>query len=140
VPAVVTFSTGVALFFIADDAPKGNYTELKKHGSMPEISATASFRKGAINLNTWLLFVQYAASFGVELTMNNAAALYFKEEFGQSTESAAAIASLFGWMNLFARGVGGFTSDKLNSKLGMRKNSGSNLFHCLRGSIGFDFC
>merc|ERR1712087_586211 len=30
------------------------------------------------------------------------------------------IASIFGWMNLFARGVGGFISDKLNSKMGMR--------------------
>merc|ERR1712174_35164 len=52
--------------------------------------------------------------------MNNASATYFREEFGQSTESAAAIASIFGWMNLFARGLGGFTSDKFNSKMGMR--------------------
>ena len=52
--------------------------------------------------------------------MNNAAALYFKDEFGQSTESAAAIASIFGWMNLFARGAGGYASDKFNAKMGMR--------------------
>ena len=52
--------------------------------------------------------------------MNNAAASYFKEEFGLTTESAAAIASIFGWMNLFARGLGGFTSDKMNSRMGMR--------------------
>ncbi len=52
--------------------------------------------------------------------MNNAAASYFRREFLLSTESAAAIASIFGWMNLFARGLGGFTSDKFNSKMGMR--------------------
>ena len=52
--------------------------------------------------------------------MNNVAALYFKEEFEQSTESAAAIASIFGWMNLFARGVGGFMSDRANAKMGMK--------------------
>jgi NNP family nitrate/nitrite transporter-like MFS transporter len=40
--------------------------------------------------------------------------------FGQSTESAAAIASIFGWMNLFARGLGGVFSDALNEILGMR--------------------
>lgn len=51
---------------------------------------------------------------------NNAAASYFRGKFELSTESAAAIASIFGWMNLFARGVGGFVSDKLNSKMGMR--------------------
>jgi NNP family nitrate/nitrite transporter-like MFS transporter len=120
VPAVVGIATGITVYFISDDAPTGNYSELKKHGAMPEISAASSFRSGALNLNTWILFIQYATCFGVELTMNNAAALYFKEEFGQSTESAAAIASIFGWMNLFARGLGGFLSDKLNARYGMR--------------------
>merc|ERR1712100_300514 len=92
----------------------------KKHGAMAEVSAAASFRDGALNLNTWFLFIQYACCFGVELTMNNAAALYFREQFELTTESAAAIASIFGWMNLFARGVGGFVSDKANAKMGMR--------------------
>jgi NNP family nitrate/nitrite transporter-like MFS transporter len=120
VPAVFAFAFGITLYYISDDAPKGNYTELKKHGAMPEISAAASFRSGAINFNTWVLFIQYACCFGVELTMNNAAALYFKDEFNQSTESAAAIASIFGWMNLFARGLGGWASDLGNAKMGMR--------------------
>ena len=52
--------------------------------------------------------------------MNNAAALYFVDQFDQTTESAAAIASIFGWMNLFARGAGGYVSDTMNSKCGMR--------------------
>merc|ERR1712125_109378 len=108
VPAVFAAASGIAIYFIADDSPKGNYNELKKRGQMSEVSAAASFRDGAANINTWLLFIQYACCFGVELTMNNAAALYFREEFKQSTESAAAIASIFGWMNLFARGLGGF--------------------------------
>ena len=120
VPSVVAFASGIAIVMISDDAPKGNYKDLKMHGAMPEVSAAASFRTGAFNFNTWVLFLQYACCFGVELTMNNAAALYFKDEFGQSTESAAAIASIFGWMNLFARGLGGFFSDKANAKMGMR--------------------
>ena len=93
---------------------------MKKHGTMAEVSAAASFRTGAMNVNTWLLFVQYACCFGVELTMNNAAATYFRVKFDLTTEKAAAIASLFGWMNLFARGVGGDLSDKSNAKMGMR--------------------
>jgi len=120
VPAFVSFSFGALMFFISDDAPKGNYADLKKHGQMPEVSAAASFRSGAMNLNTWILFVQYACCFGVELTMNNAAALYFKDEFDLTTETAAAIASIFGWMNLFARGLGGYLSDKANARIGMR--------------------
>ena len=120
VPAAVGISVGLLILKISDDAPKGNYAEMKKQGTMAEVSAAASFRAGALNFNTWLLFVQYACCFGVELTMNNAAALYFREQFKLNTESAAAIASLFGWMNLFARGVGGFVSDKANAKMGMR--------------------
>lgn len=120
VPAVVAAGTGIIVYFISDDAPKGNYKDLKKNGLMPEVSAAASFRSGAMNVNTWILFVQYACCFGVELTMNNAAALYFREKFEMTTESAAAIASIFGWMNLFARGLGGFCSDKMNAKMGMK--------------------
>jgi NNP family nitrate/nitrite transporter-like MFS transporter len=129
VPAIVAFASGVGMYFISDDAPKGNYSEMKKNGTMPEISAAASFRDGALNFNTWVLFIQYACCFGVELTMNNAAALYFKDEFGQSTESAAAIASIFGWMNLFCRGLGGFASDKLNARMGKFFLVGTSRIH-----------
>jgi MFS transporter, NNP family, nitrate/nitrite transporter len=184
VPAVVGFVTGVVIYFITDDAPKGNYTELKRHGLMKEVNLTHSFCSAAFDRNTWLMFLQYAACFGVELTMYNAATLYFKvrkrrrlrlvywqvaerapvvflffgarmmafrgelfhdirrphhspfsaiscfletkqtktqqDVFGQSTESAGAIASIFGWMNLFARGLGGVFSDALNESWGMR--------------------
>jgi NNP family nitrate/nitrite transporter-like MFS transporter len=120
VPACATVIAGLVVYFISDDTPKGNYRELKRRGCMPEVSAAASFKSGAININTWLLFVQYACSFGTELTMNNAAALYFIDQFGQTTEQASAIASIFGWMNLFARGMGGFVSDSSNARIGMR--------------------
>jgi NNP family nitrate/nitrite transporter-like MFS transporter len=58
--------------------------------------------------------------FGVEITMDNAAALYsyFREEFELTTEKAAVIASIFGWMNLFARGLDGYFSDKANDRFG----------------------
>lgn len=97
VPACIAFATGVIVYFISDDAPKGNYSELKRHGVMQEVSVVGSFKNGSFNANTWVLFIQYACCFGVELTMNNAAALYFKDVFGLSTETAAAMASIFGW-------------------------------------------
>ncbi|CAN0487210.1 unnamed protein product, partial [Hapterophycus canaliculatus] len=63
-----------------------------------------------MNVNSWLLFLQYAACFGVELTVNNTAANYFSDEFGLSTSKAGLVASLFGLMNLFARSLGGIYS------------------------------
>ena len=85
---------------------------------MENISVISSLKNGALNLNTWLLFIQYACCFGVEITMNNASALYFSQKFDLSTEKAAAVASIFGWMNLFARGCGGNISDKMNKSMG----------------------
>jgi len=120
VPAVIAFCAGFLVLRITDDCPKGNYKDMKRNGTMQEVSATASFRSGATNLNTWILFIHYGCCFGVELTMNNAAATYFQTKFMRSTSEAAVIASIFGIMNLFARGIGGFSSDKMNSKMGMR--------------------
>lgn len=120
VPAIVAFSTGVIVIRFSKDCPRGYYKDLKKTGEMPEISAAASFRGGAVDFNTWLLFIQYACCFGVELTVNNAAVSYFVNRFELTIESASAIASIFGFMNLFARGLGGYSSDKANGKLKMR--------------------
>eukprot|EP00566_Odontella_aurita_P019795 CAMPEP_0113575952 /NCGR_PEP_ID=MMETSP0015_2-20120614/28001_1 /TAXON_ID=2838 /ORGANISM="Odontella" /LENGTH=293 /DNA_ID=CAMNT_0000479283 /DNA_START=556 /DNA_END=1437 /DNA_ORIENTATION=+ /assembly_acc=CAM_ASM_000160 len=120
VPAVVAFATGIIVIKTSDDCPSGNYKDLKKSGEMPEISAAASFRGGAIDFNTWILYIQYACCFGVELTVNNAAVSYFVSRFGLEIESASAIASIFGFMNIFARGVGGYLSDKAMGKMKMR--------------------
>lgn len=71
IPAICTLLLAIFMVFYTEDAPKGNYWEMKRQGVMPEVSAAVSFRDGALNLNTWILFAQYAGCFGVELTMNN---------------------------------------------------------------------
>ena len=118
VPAILGLITAFAVIRYSDDCPTGNYSKLKKEKKMESISAVSSLTDGALNFNTWLLFIQYACCFGVEITMNNAAALYFSQKFDLRTEKAAAAASIFGWMNIFARGCGGFVSDKMNARLG----------------------
>jgi len=69
--AVVAFATGVIVIMTSEDCPEGNYKQLIKEGKMTPVSASASLRQGAININTWLLYIQYGCCFGVELTMNN---------------------------------------------------------------------
>ena len=120
IPAVIGFVTGIMVYFYTDDSPYGNYSTLKRYGIKKPMNATKSFLIGCYNRNTWLLSFQYACCFGVELTMNTATILYFKDEFGQSSSTAASIASIFGWMNLFARAIGGFYSDYANANFGMR--------------------
>jgi NNP family nitrate/nitrite transporter-like MFS transporter len=115
-PAVLSLIMAWAVVRHADDTPKGNTSKRLREPSIAAISLCL----GVFDLNTWLLAFQYGCCFGVEITMIQAAALYFQEEFGQSTEAAAAIASIFGWMNLFARGIGGFSSDMANAQSGLR--------------------
>ena len=57
---------------------------------------------------------------GLELTMNSAAALYFTDEFGQSTASAAAIASVYGWVAPIGTFLGGHLSDVCNRMFGLQ--------------------
>ena len=119
-PAILSFSMAFFIIKYSDDSPKGNYMKLKRLGLMPKVEAVKALKEASRNYNTWILFIQYGMCFGIEVTMTAGAALYFSEEFKQSTESAAALASIFGWLNLFARGLGGFISDIMNVKLGMR--------------------
>lgn len=119
IPAAMALVWGLILPFISDDAPMGNYRFMKKNGTMDRIFFTSSLRSGATR-NTWILFVQYASCFGVELVMNNASVLYYNSRFGLETDQAAAIGFLYGSMNIFARGMGGVLSDKLNGRIGMR--------------------
>jgi len=120
IPAIVTFLTGVIVILTSDDCPEGNYTQLIKEQKMKRVSSRFSFSTGVSNTNTWLLFIQYGCCFGVDLTMNNAATTYFVERFHLSTSSAAAIASVFGVVNIFARAFGGYCSDWANHKFGIQ--------------------
>ena len=119
IPAIVAFVWGCILPFISDDAPMGNYSEMKKNGAMDRIYMTTSLRSGATR-NTWILYAQYACSFGVEIVMNNAAVLYYTEEFDLTTEEASTLGFIYGSMNIFARALGGLFSDRLNLYMGMR--------------------
>jgi MFS transporter, NNP family, nitrate/nitrite transporter len=126
VPAIIAFAVGCVTYAVTDDAPKGNYRELKAHGLLRPVNPWKSLWRAASNTNTWIFFLQYAGCFGVEITMNNASAMYFRDNFGLSTEAAAAMTSIFGWLNLFARGLGGFLCDVCNYRWGMRGRLWSN--------------
>ena len=59
VQVCVGFLTGFTILRISDDCPKGNYKEMKANRIMNEVSASASFRDGAMDSNTWIFFIQY---------------------------------------------------------------------------------
>merc|ERR1712232_890155 len=65
-----------------------------------------------------VMVMQYSACFGTELAMNNQLATHFRTYFQMKATDAGALASSFGGMNLFARSLGGISSDVLFAKFG----------------------
>ena len=90
VPGVALFITGFAYYFLTQDAPDGNYKELRERGELEssEGKGMESFMMAIKDYRVWALFVIYAACFGVELTINNVAALYYHDHFQLDVKTA----------------------------------------------------
>jgi NNP family nitrate/nitrite transporter-like MFS transporter len=113
-PAAFALVVAYLSYYYSDDCPLGNFVDVKKAGLMMQRSAVDSFRSGACNLNAWLLFLQYAGSCGVDVTMSNGCAVYYHARFSQSIAASGAIAFLYGISAVYARGLGGYISDELD--------------------------
>ena len=121
VAGAVCFVTGIAYFFFTQDLPDGNFDELRERGEMPSSKkAPNTFWLAAKDYRVWALFLIYGACFGIELTINNVAALYYTDKFELGLKSAGLIAGLFGLMNIFARTTGGIIGDKFGHKGGLK--------------------
>jgi NNP family nitrate/nitrite transporter-like MFS transporter len=56
----------------------------------------------------------------MEITFDNVAALHFVDNFGVDQKLAGLLAGLFGFMNIFARALGGIFADRVGRSYGMR--------------------
>ena len=76
VVGAVIFVVGIAYYFLTQDAPDGNYKELREQGKLPpKKSVTADYFRAMADYRVWIMFLIYGACFGIELTVNNVAAL-----------------------------------------------------------------
>ena len=118
---IVIFFVGVAYYFMTQDAPDGNYKELRAKGMLPQKDkVTGAYFNAMKDYRVWILFLIYGACFGIELTVNNTAALYFYDYFDVNLVTAGAIAASFGLMNIFARTLGGIFGDNFGQLWGLR--------------------
>ncbi len=124
VPGIVLFITGICYYRFTQDAPNGNFEDLRTRGELPQANgdsgAGRTFLAAAKDIRVWALFVVYAICFGVELTINNIAAIYFFDHFDLTLATAGIIAGLFGLMNIFARTMGGIFSDLFAKQGGLK--------------------
>ncbi|CAM2065382.1 MFS transporter [Sulfidibacter corallicola] len=116
IPGILLLGCAYAYWNWTSDYPSGEAPE-------PDPAAEESesgFGQAAKDWRVWLLFLFYGACFGIELTVNNVAALYYTDRFGLSLTSAGLIAGLFGATNIFARSLGGWLADKSAVRAGLR--------------------
>jgi NNP family nitrate/nitrite transporter-like MFS transporter len=98
------------------DTPAGNYDEI---GHTAKASGKTDWTV-LKDWRIWALTLAYAMCFGMELTFDNVASLHFVDTFHLSQSSAGFWAGIFGFMNVFARAIGGIASDKVGAKFGMK--------------------
>jgi NNP family nitrate/nitrite transporter-like MFS transporter len=114
VPGAILFAMAFVYYFFTVDAPATERTKVTDSGeTVATTSPWADYR-------VWMLFIAYGACFGIEITIDNIAALYFVDNFQLDLKQAGLIAGLFGMMNIFARALGGVYGDKAGKKFGLR--------------------
>jgi NNP family nitrate/nitrite transporter-like MFS transporter len=120
VPGAAMGLFGVAYYFLTQDAPDGNFPELRAKGELTPSRRGGGFLEAAKDPRVWALFLIYGSCFGIELTIDNIAALYFTDYFHLALTTAGFVAASFGMMNLFARALGGILSDRFYRNWGLR--------------------
>lgn len=123
VPGVALLIMGFVYFYFTQDTPDGNLADLRRNN--PGYQAKAAVAEGTFwsackDYRVWVLFLAYGACFGIEITIDNIATLYFVDNFNLGLREAGIIAGLFGMMNIFARALGGIFGDKAGNKYGLK--------------------
>ena len=116
VPGIMMLIMAFLYHRYTSDTPEGNYEEIgrtKTSREKTDYTLLADWR-------IWMLSFAYAMCFGMEITFDNVASLHFVDTFKLSQSSAGFWAGMFGFMNLFARALGGMLSDKVGSRYGMK--------------------
>ncbi|MBP6410659.1 MAG: MFS transporter [Pseudarcicella sp.] len=119
VPGVMLLVCAFLYFRYTQDTPAGDFTEIKKADETGENTFLLALK----DYRTWILTIAYAACFGVEITVDNFAPIFFTDTHGASIAIAGMAAGIFGWINLFARPMGGIVADKVGKRFGFNGKS-----------------
>jgi NNP family nitrate/nitrite transporter-like MFS transporter len=122
VPGVLMLVMSVLYYRYATDTPAGNLNRAGARlgsGQAQRKRGLDSFLEAARDYRVWMLFITYAACFGVELTIHNLAAVYYVDRFGLSVTTAGIYVGSFGLLALFARALGGVISDRVAANRGL---------------------
>lgn len=115
VPGILMLVMAFLYYKFTKDTPAGNYDEVERNTvkAKTDYSILKDWR-------IWVLAMAYAVCFGMEITFDNVAALHFVQEYKLSQSNAGFWAGIFGFMNIFARALGGIFADKVGRSYGLR--------------------
>ncbi|SHM79131.1 MFS transporter, NNP family, nitrate/nitrite transporter [Chitinophaga sp. CF418] len=116
VPGVMMLIVAWMYHRFTKDTPAGNFDEIDRSNSVKTKTDWTILGDWRI----WALTMAYGMCFGMEITFDNVASLHFVDTFHLSQSSAGFWAGIFGFMNIFARALGGIISDKVGAKRGMK--------------------
>jgi NNP family nitrate/nitrite transporter-like MFS transporter len=116
VPGIMMLIVAWMYHRFTKDTPAGNFDEIDRSNSVKTKTDWTILGDWRI----WALTMAYGMCFGMEITFDNVASLHFVDTFHLSQSSAGFWAGIFGFMNIFARAMGGIVSDKVGAKAGMK--------------------
>lgn len=122
VPGIMMVIVGVLYWKLTQDCPQGDFKELRANGvevGSGKKGGVAILMQAARNYRVWILFVSYAACFGIEIFIHNIVAMYYVENFEFGLKEAGMAAGIFGLLALFARALGGIVSDRVALSKGL---------------------
>ena len=121
IAGIVCFLMGIVYYFFTQDTPEGNFKDLKESGvSIEKKKDEVGFLEVLKDYRIWILFIVYAASFGIELTVYGTMDDYLQNTFQLERLTAGNIVLSFALMNIFARTLGGFFGDRFGKLKGLR--------------------
>jgi MFS transporter, NNP family, nitrate/nitrite transporter len=142
VPGITLLITAFIYYFYTQDTPEGNFTagfKRQRKLNAGEGKIKFSILEACKDYRVWILFLAYGASFGIEITIDNIAAIYFTDNFKLGLKEAGLIAGTFGCMNIFARALGGIFADKAGTRFGIKGRIGALSICLLLEGIGIMF-
>lgn len=116
VPGLLMLLMAFFYYRYTKDTPAGNYDEIDREVKIKTKTDYTVLKDWRV----WALALAYAVCFGMEITFDNVAALHFVQEYKLDQSSAGFWAGVFGFMNLFARALGGIFADKIGRAYGLR--------------------